>query len=774
MIAIRSAARYRPAVCVGVVLFAALFVPANPAGNACAGPTEPVASPIKEPYQDPYGQDGPPFLAVIERARTYGGAYQDWNRSEAEMKLSSEPTFFTLNVVEEDSRAYALVEAGRKKEMQGEFREALKIYQQVIEKYPDTLYRTSRYGIFVPVSQYCQRRILRFPASDLAHYRAQYDPRAAEAFDQARRQYSLLGLSDILDSMLATSYGGKAELELGNAALDMGHYLAALEHYTTVRDFFPDRTLRTPELALKITLCRKVLGDGPLEPAPAGDAQSILPPGDLEKVREAVQKAAWTRPPFHSQLTSAPNVAADDYTLLPPTTDPMGLAEPAWMISLPGARRDFFIYTQPVVTDNSIIYRHKNIVYCRSILNGELRWVNHLGGRALWQNPDERQYPQEDVLVQDGLVFTVVSRAGPSLVALDEVTGQVKWAYGPMVAATVEESRMRFEAAPTGGPRTVYAGYVLDNIEGETHTDSEYGVIAFESTTGRIQWQRRLCRLAPGKFSAGFAEKRRNRIRSFTSPPLYHQGTVYYNTNAGAVAAIDAMSGRVKWLMRYPYHPSVHDATRTFGRLPFWSGLVNTGGMHEPSFWFNQRPLLVDEQLFVLPVDSSFMLCVDRRSGRVNWTLSKGGTNYTYLLGPIRDGHLVLATSGRQNTIRLVNPQNGQTEWSAPDLIIPDTHPVMKYVFGHGSARVRGDGVLFGGQAVPQLGRPDHRQLPGGLRPVRRQGLVQEPRRGVAGRPQDPQPAPLLHAGVPDLRRAVHRELQGPAEGDGRLAAAPQ
>ena len=112
---------------------------------------------------------------------------------------------------------------------------------------------------------------------------------------------------------------------------------------------------------------------------------------------------------------------------------------------------------------------------------------------------------------------------------------------------------MRFETAPAGGPRDVYAGYVLDNIEGETHTDTEYGVMAFESATGRVLWRTPLCRLRPGKFSAGFAETRRNKIRSFTSPPLYHEGTVYYNTNAGAVAALDALSGRVKWLMRYPY-----------------------------------------------------------------------------------------------------------------------------------------------------------------------------------------------------------------------------
>ncbi|MCG3178576.1 MAG: Outer membrane protein assembly factor BamB [Phycisphaerae bacterium] len=639
----------------------------------------------RDAYRSLYSGYVPDFVEMIRGRSGYGQTFEGYQRGEKEMKLSTESSFFTLNMVDEDQRANALVEAGLKKEADGQYREALKVYQVVIEKYPRQLYRISDYGVFVPVAQYCQRRILGFPPKELAHYRTLYDPRAQEAYEQARRHYSLIGLSEILDTMLATSYGGRATLDLGDAALDTGHYLAALEYYSTVRDFFPDRQLHTPELSLKIDYCRGMLGSTGAAGGQASGATALKGP-ELDKLRQVVQSARYVRPAFHSQLASAPNVACDDYTLLPPPTDPLGLKPPTWQHGLPGSRRDVVVYSQPVVTDNSIIYRHKNIVYCRSVLNGELRWQNSLGGRAIWQNRDERQYPEEDLLVQDGLVFTVVSKAGPSLVALDETTGQLRWAYGPMVAANEEQARMRFEAAPAGGPRTVYAGYVLDNIEGETHTDTEYGVMAFESTTGRLQWRTPVCTLAPGKFAGGFAEHRRNRIRSFTSPPLYHQGTVYYTTNAGAIAAMDALSGRIKWLIRYPYFlrpESVHDATRKFGELPFWSGLINTGGMHEPSFWFNQRPLLVGERLYVLPVDSPVMLCMDRRTGRVQWSLPKPASNFTYLLGPTREGCLVLASSGRKGMVNLLDPATGQTVWTAPDLILPESHPVVKYGYVH-------------------------------------------------------------------------------------------
>ncbi len=634
----------------------------------------------KDPYKDLYAGYKPDFLEPIWRGQVFGR----WRAAEKQMRLSSESSFYTLNQIHEDSRANALVKAALAKEWLSKHREALKMYQIVIDRYPHQLYRVSKYGVFVPVAQYCQRRILDFPGDPLEHYRTLHDARAREAFQQALRTNSLIGLSEIVDSMLASSYGGKAMAELGNASLDTGHYLAALERFSTIRDFFPDAALQTPELALKIAYCHKMLGTTPPAPKdhPGPAPKSGLTKLHLDRLREILKTARSDRPPFHSQITSPPHSAADDYTLMPPTTDPMALTPPTWARRLPGTRRARYVYSQPVVTRDSVIYRHKNIVYCHSILNGELRWVNDLGGRATWQNGPERQYPREDVLVQDGLVFTVMAKGGPSLVALDQVSGQLKWAYGPMVASTVEESRMRFETAPAGGPRTVYAGYVLDNIEGETHTDTEYGVIAFESTTGRIRWRRALCRLAPGKFAAGFAVQRRNRIRSFTSAPLCHQGTVYYCTNAGAIAAVDSLSGRVKWLMRYQYYPTIHDATRPH--------------TDRRRLWYNQRPLVVGERLYIPPVDSPFFLCLDRRTGKVNWSFAKPGVLWAYFLGPMSTGELVFVYSGRgvpyrmhttsagsTPAVHVLDPKTGKTVWRFKDLMPQIDTPVLRhYIFG--------------------------------------------------------------------------------------------
>jgi tetratricopeptide (TPR) repeat protein len=453
-------------------------------------------------------EPAPPAAPTSIYGRIYGSYRPDFVDKERlpgaeEMSLSSETSFYTLNLLPESERAYALVKAARQKEAEGAPNEAMEIYQKIIDEYPDELYRVSPYGVFVPVPLYCQLRMLGFPQASLRHYRTKHDARAAEAFSLARQNHSLEGLAHVRDAMLATSYGASALLALGDAALDRGHYLKALEYYGTVRARFPDDDVKTPELGLKEDYCCRMLGDTRHQRG-APEAPSALPAETLDALRRLVDTAHPRTNTLFVQRSSPPNVTADDYARMPATRDPLGLDPPVWKAKLPGSRLDFYVYFNPVVTDNSIVYRHKNIVYSRSILNGRLRWQNALGGRVTWQNWGARQYRHEDVLVQDGLVFTTVHQVGPTLVALDEITGQLQWAYGPMVAGTQSEANMRFEAAPACGPHTVFAGYVLDNIEGTTHTDTEYGVMAFESTTGRIRGQQHLCRLRPGLFAASW------------------------------------------------------------------------------------------------------------------------------------------------------------------------------------------------------------------------------------------------------------------------------
>jgi outer membrane protein assembly factor BamB/tetratricopeptide (TPR) repeat protein len=611
----------------------------------------------------------------------------------ARMRVSTEPSFYSQCYIELSDRADALVRAGMTAEAERRHRQALEIYQQVIDKFPEALYRMSGHGIYVPAAQYCQLRILAFPRQDLQFYRDKHEARARELFETYSRRYSREGLAFIRDRLLCTMHGARAVLTLGDAELDRGHYLAALEYYSIVKTHFPDEKLRTAELAMKTAYARKMLGDKVVLNPPKPTKGDLLKPAALRACHDFVQKSVPEKHEFFEQRHSESCITADDYMHMLPTEDPLGIREPVWSVGKGGG--GLTVDTQPVVTERSVIYRHLNIVYCRSILNGELRWRCDLGGRVSWESRYKNH--KEDLLVQDGTVFTPMYKNGATLVALDEITGQLKWAYGPMMASTEEEAMMRFESAPTGGPETVYAGYVLDNTSPGLHLESEYGIIAFESQTGRILWRKPICRQRPGKFaSLDFTRGIRKRIRSFMSPPLYHQGTVYYCTNAGAVAALDALSGRVKWLTNYPYwsYPGdIHDATRGWGNVSWSDGKrIHPAGS---GLWMNQAPLIVGDALYVLAVDSKFLFKMDRRNGKILWTrvrpdfeISRGGGRLVHFMGPIQTGELlfVFSNRGSKGGICLVDPETGKTVWWSKDPVPRETkHPCiyLKSTYNH-------------------------------------------------------------------------------------------
>ncbi|MBM4031578.1 MAG: hypothetical protein FJ291_07295 [Planctomycetes bacterium] len=561
-------------------------------------------------FADTYAGYRPDFAAEASqlarwKAEPEGGP--DW------LKFSTQATYDNRAYLEQDWRVPPIVKKADELMARGECREAMGLYQHAIEKYPNDLWPVAEHGVFVPTTLYCQRQLLKLPKKELDYYRTVYDPYAKALFDKAKEHYSPLDFADVATRYAATTYGSLALFELGNAALDSGNTELARHYFDEIRNYHRFSPISPEDLALRLSKAPSP------RPLPEGEG------------------AEETRATF-SQKASPDALSLSDYALFEPLVPDISTYEGTWTV-----RRELgwrFRHPDnliPVVAGNSLLYKDKNIVYCRSLLTGDLKWEYAEGGlvwdfeRATggqWSWRDE--YPYQDLVVADGMVYTFIVRGGPSLVALDLVTGERRWAAGPMAASSKAELDDRYAARPAVGGGRVYATVVHDDVEGDSHLSSTASVAAFDARGGKLLWRRTLCRLTPGKFTIS---RLRRKIRVFCSPPLYANGVVYAGTNAGVFAALDAETGDVRWTTRYDQNPVMLDAT------------VLPETHQSKLFCANAAPIVFGPYLLAMPVDNSARLyCLDRFTGKVLW--SRVGDGHALRLVGVWKDQAIVGGSG--------------------------------------------------------------------------------------------------------------------------------
>jgi outer membrane protein assembly factor BamB len=109
---------------------------------------------------------------------------------------------------------------------------------------------------------------------------------------------------------------------------------------------------------------------------------------------------------------------------------------------------------------------------------------------------------------------------------------------------------------------------------------------------------------------------------------------VVFNSNAGAVVALDAVSGRRAWGFRYP-RSSRSDANRS----PDPSPAVASGG-----------------RLFVAPTDGERVYALDPETGQLQW--ESGPTEGAQIVG-VAQGRLIVAVAGRVRGLRGLSVTSG-------------------------------------------------------------------------------------------------------------------
>jgi len=192
-----------------------------------------------------------------------------------------------------------------------------------------------------------------------------------------------------------------------------------------------------------------------------------------------------------------------------------------------------------------------------------------------------------------------------------------------------------FEGAPVVGDGRVFIAESRF-AGGQTQT----AIACYDADTGQPYWQTEVCNITQDFRLDEGKQRSRHHLLTLTG------STLFYCSHSGAIVAVDAETGRRLWAVRYP-----GQAPRTlFGEtLP-----------RDPA------PCLFSGcRLYVAPLDSDRILCLDPETGQSLW--ESGPLQVIHLLG-VAKGRLIFTAATPRPCIRAVEAATGKAlrSWMQP------------------------------------------------------------------------------------------------------------
>ncbi|MBA2116569.1 outer membrane protein assembly factor BamB family protein [Bremerella alba] len=163
----------------------------------------------------------------------------------------------------------------------------------------------------------------------------------------------------------------------------------------------------------------------------------------------------------------------------------------------------------------------------------------------------------------------------------------------------------------------LYCGMIKSGVRDES------AVACFDWTTSQMLWRRTVCLTQP--YGSGLVADGEYGFRSHNLLTL-KDGVLYYNTNHGVIAALEADRGEMLWLTRYPRRGLIPD------KLEQAHSLVQR----------NVNPCIVTRGLVItMPLDCERLFALDAATGQLVWQTVPGGIDPLHLLGATKDDVLV-------------------------------------------------------------------------------------------------------------------------------------
>ncbi len=242
------------------------------------------------------------------------------------------------------------------------------------------------------------------------------------------------------------------------------------------------------------------------------------------------------------------------------------------------------------------------------------------------------------------------SRSGGYLVCLD-LAAQGRLVWKPDGRILPDDDDWAFEGAPVVDGPNLYVAMRKSDVRPQAY------VACFDTQSGRRLWRTMICSAeTPG--GGQMAEITHNLL-------TYYQGTIYYNTNLGAVAAVSARDGRLQWATLY-------NRAKKAG--------PDGQDRRTAHYYRDLNPCVYDRgRVLVAPTDCDAIFALDAGTGELLWE-TRLPEDTVHLLG-VGSGNLL--ASG--DTLWWIDAAGGKVlkRW-------PDTSPL-----GHGRGTLMGREVVW-------------------------------------------------------------------------------
>jgi outer membrane protein assembly factor BamB/tetratricopeptide (TPR) repeat protein len=389
-------------------------------------------------------------------------------------------------------------------------------------------------------------------------------------------------------------------------------------------------------------------------------ARNYIAPGDF-----SLRSLAWKKP---IELSSNPEESVD-------TLSRLNLSQQGRI----GEGKQALMSYYPLIVGDLVVFCDLQRVFVYNLRTGRPAWKQASDGAPGQVYPRDRHSGsaagsnhtlgvQRFTATVHGSYFFV--RLGSQVTSWPETSSDEKRSMlvvldlsqqGKLIAQIKPENdRWSFEGPPVCDGGQFYIAMRYNDVRPQAHVAC-YEIVATTGLAGtayipRLRWRRMVC---------AAESPARGSVKEITHNMLTMvDGTVYLNTNLGAVASLSAEDGRINWIATYPRMTDSGSRAHLFRDL-------NPCVYHRGT-------------LYVAPTDSPQIFALDAMTGLVRWaTVPSTSDDVVHLLG-VAQGSLI--ASGSQ--LWWLDAQTGKVVMTFP--------PSMEV----SQAQPRGRGMLMGDVVV--------------------------------------------------------------------------